>query len=124
GNVVATADEDLADDRLARLRRASQGGIVGGNVAPAEKLLALVADGLVEQPVDRLAPVLARRQEHHPHPVAAGARQLQSELRAFGGEELVRGLKEDARAIASLLLGCGRATVPPVAAGRARLFDG
>src|SRR5207302_10182001 len=123
GNVVAAADEDLPDDRLARLRRASQGGIVGGNVTPAEKLLALVADGLVEQPVDRLAPVLARRQEHHPHPVAAGVRQRQSELRAFGGEEGVRRLQEDAGTVAGFLLGSRRAPVLQVAEDPERLDD-
>src|SRR2546428_13103673 len=31
GDVRPATDEDLADDRLARLRRTSQGGVVGGN---------------------------------------------------------------------------------------------
>jgi len=110
-DVLSPADEDLADDRLARLGGGSERGVAGGHFAPAEQLLPLRAHGLLEEAVDSRLPGLAGREEDHAHPIAAGGRQLDPELVAFLGEEGVRRLQEDAGAVAGVLLGAGSAAV-------------
>ncbi len=111
GDSLAAADEDLADHRLARLGGGAEGGVVGGNVAPADQLLAFGAHRLLEEPVDRVPAVLARGQEDHARAVAAALRQREAELLAFAPEERVRRLEEDPGAVPRVLLRSGGAAV-------------
>jgi len=78
---------------------------------PTEQVLSFPAHRLLEEAADRLATDLARGQEDHAHAVAAARRQLEPDLRAFAGEEGVRSLQQDARAVAGVLLRAGRAAV-------------
>ena len=110
-DVLASTDEDLPDDRLARLRRRAQGGVVGRYIAPTEQLLPFPADGLLEQAIDRFPAGLVRGQEDHADAVAAASGQGEPELLALGGQEGVGRLQQDPRPVARVLLCPGRAAV-------------
>ena len=108
---LAAPHEDLADDRLGGLGRGAQGAVVGGDVAPAEDELPLLAHRLLEEPLAGGPPLGGGRQEDHAHAVVAGAGQREAELAAAFPQEGVRHLDEDAGAVAGVLLGAHRAAV-------------
>ena len=78
---------------------------VHGHLAPADEALALGGDALVEEFLRAQALVLLARQEDDAGPVAAGLGELGAEVRGDGlAEEAVREPREDARAVAGVLL--------------------
>ena len=118
GDGIVRRDEQLGDPRRHRARRRPAGALGDRHVAPAEHVLALVLDGLLEQP-HRLRGV-ARREEAHRDPVAAGGRQLEVDL---GAQERVRDLQQDAGAVARVRVGALRAAVLHVLEREQRAAD-
>ncbi len=117
------ADEDLPDDRLALLRGRADHGVVGRHVAPAEELLAFVADDLLEELLAALAVLRVLRQEDHADAVVAERRQVQAESRGFLLEEAVRHLHEDAGAVAGVGLAAAGAAVLQIVQDLQGLLD-
>ena len=103
----AGAHEELADHRLAGLGHVTQRRGVVRDVAPAQEDLPLGPDDLFQLllaggPAGRVG-----GQEDHPRGVAAGARQLDAELRGLLAQEGVGALEEDSCTVAGVLLGSG-----------------
>ena len=100
GHGLVGRHEQLGDPRRHRARRRAARALGHRHVAPAQHVLALVLDRLLEQPhgLSRVA----RRQEAHGHAVAAGGRQLEAKL---GAQERVRDLQQDAGAVTRVGVG-------------------
>jgi hypothetical protein len=94
---------------------------VRGHVAPAQDVLALLRDDVLEQELARAALPRIRREEEHADRVAAGTRQLDAELLDLAAEELVRELDDDARAVAAARVAPDRAAVRQVVQQRQAL---
>ncbi len=109
---AAARHEQLAHDGLARARDTTDVGAVDGHVAPADRHLPLLVRDPHEQLLaDQLLGRIAR-QEAHRDRVVAGRRQLGVDLLARPApQERVRQLQQQARAVARLGIGAGRATV-------------
>ena len=86
----AAADKGLALEGLARFGGVAQCRVVGRHVAPAQKLLPLFGDDLLESLLAGFAVAGAGRQEKHCHAVGTRFRQLEI---ADAGEEFVRDLQ-------------------------------
>src|SRR5579884_3146444 len=102
GAAALSADEHLADDRLGGAGGGAEVGVVRRHRAPAEDLLPLLADDLLEQALAVAALLRRRRQEHRAHAVVARRRQADLQRLARLLEEAVRRLQEDAGAVAGV----------------------
>ena len=105
------ADEQLAEGRHGVAGQGTQRRLVGGNVAPAEQVQSLGLDDLLHGRA-RGGGVLGRlRQEGDSGGIAAGLGQIEPLVVADRAQELVRHLKQDARAVAGVRLGALGAAV-------------
>ena len=119
----AAPDEDLVDGGLGQERGFAQHLVVGGDLAPAEEVLALTPDELAEEVHGEGAGVLIAVAEEHAHAVGAARGQVDAKLGALVVEELVGGLDEDAGAVAGVDLGAAGAAVVEVGERLDRLLD-
>ena len=110
----AGRDEHLTDHRLDRLDAEAEDGVVGRHLAPAEQDLSLGRDHGRERVGARLPSLAVARQEHHADGILAGRRQREAQPLAFGAEERVRQLDQNAGAVAGQRIGADRATVTQI----------
>src|SRR5205823_5937549 len=96
------------DDRLDRRRARARDVVVDRYVAPAEEGLPVLLDRLLDQLLDPSADAGLLREEHHAGRVPAGRRQLEV---GYLLEQFVRGLEQDAGAVAGVELGARCPTV-------------
>jgi len=123
-DVGTAADEDLPDHGLLGLhRRRHLHRVVDRHVAPAEQHLVLGTHRSLELLLAGQAGRVLLRQEHDAHAVFAGGRQRDALLRHLLAEELVRDLREDARAVAHQRVGTDGAPVVEVAQDLETLLD-
>ncbi len=114
-HVVATADEDLADDRLASRTVGDMGmSRFHRHIAPAQQHLAFGLDGALQLLLAGLAGGVLLGQEDHAHAVFARRRQLHALLGHLFAVELIGNLDQDACAIAHQRVGAHSATVVDV----------
>jgi hypothetical protein len=106
--LVGRGHDELLDVGRVEVGRDADVVLVDRHVAPADDPLALVADGLLEQLLELLAAFLLTRQEAHADAVGARRRELRVDDAA---DELVGQLEQDSRAVASIGIGTGSATV-------------
>ena len=111
---TVAADEHLPHHRLGGAGLVAQAAVVGRDVAPAQHRKLLLpnrrSDGLFA-----LAPLeWVGRQKEHGHPILPPRRQGEAQAIALCLEELVRHLHQDARPVARLFVGPGRAAVHEV----------
>ena len=102
------ADDQLAHARDERRRRRAGLTQVDRDVAPAEQLLPLRGDRVLDELLDPSPPLGVVREEARADPVGAGPRQPLADL---GAEERIRDLEEDAGAVARVGVGSLRAAV-------------
>src|SRR6185437_4714932 len=121
--LLALADEHLHVLRLGRLHRLAEGGIVGGHVAPAEEGEPLARDHLRVDVADDLPPARLGGQEQLADGVFTGRGQGEACFLRLLGEELVRDLHQDARAVAHARVGADGATVLEVAQDAQTVLD-
>ena len=107
----APPDEELTDHRLRAPGRRAEHRVVEGKVAPAQKLLTLLADRLLEEPLASLAALGGRGQEHSPHAVVPRQRELDPETIRLPRHELVRDLNQNPGAVPRVDLGARGAAV-------------
>jgi hypothetical protein len=100
--------------RLGRLHVVAEVARIHRHVAPAEDLQALVGDGLGDDLLHQPEPFRVARHEQVADAVFALLRQPDAELGAFGREEAVRDLDQDAAAVAGLRIRPDRAAVVEV----------
>ena len=114
------ADEHLAHDRLARLGRGAQRGIVRRHRPPAENALAFVGDDFLER-VDSHAARWpgSRGRNTMPTPYSPGPGKVMLSFLADQLQKLVRHLDQNARAVAGVGLATARAAMVEVDAGSA-----
>ncbi len=98
GVVVAALDENLADHRLDGLDTFAQARSIDRHVAPAQKDLALVGDGLGQHLLAGFPGLAAARQEHHADAIIPRLRQVETGARL--PEEGVGDLHQDPGAVA------------------------
>jgi len=110
----SATDEHLGDVRLDRERAGADEVIVGGDVPPAEEVLALFVDDRVQERANAVPLLRVPRQEHEPAAVLLGRRQGNPQAIAFAPQELVRHLEQDPGAIAGIRLAAARAPVEEV----------
>ncbi len=123
GQVGAAADERLAHDRLAGGGRRPQVAVVGRHVAPAEERLPFGAHKGGEVSFAGGPPGGVARQKEHGHAVVARRRQGEAQPGRLGGEEGVRQLGQNARAVAGVRLRAARAAMAQVLQHRQRVGD-
>ena len=123
GGRFTPRDEELPDDGLAGARGRPERRVVGRDVAPAEDGLPLLADDLFEAPLARLPARRFLREEDHPDAVRARRGELESEAPTLRGQEAVRDLRQEAGAVARVLLAAGRAPVLEIQEDLQRLPD-
>ena len=107
----ALADEQLADHRLTLPGDVTDDRRVHGNVAPAEEPLPLLFNGAHDDRLARLALCAVLRQKHDAGRVAAGLRKVDSLLRHFAAQEIVRHLEQHPGAVAGFGVAARRAAV-------------
>ena len=90
----------MLHDRLDRLHAFAKAGIVDGHVAPAQHGQAFGRNGLFDDLARLSASRGLARHEELADCVMARPRQVEAELGAFGGEEPVRDLGQDAATVA------------------------
>ena len=112
GEAGSAADEDLRHHRLVGLRPPAERAVLGGDLAPAEDALPLLADDLLqgllaEPPVGGVGP----RQVDHADAVGPRLGQLHPLAIEGFAEEAVGDLQQHAGAVAGIGLGPARAPV-------------
>ena len=111
-HVVATADEDLAQDGLLLAHGGRHGHVhIHRYIAPAQQHLAFGLDGALHLLLASQAGCVLLGQEDHAHTVLARRRQGHALLGHFFAVQSVRNLDQDARAIAHQRVGTHGATV-------------
>ena len=100
GDVGAFADENLFDDRLVAAGGLAENFAPDRHGAPAEELLAFLADDEFEDLHGDLSHRGFRREKRTTRAVFAFRRELDAFFRHFPAQELVRHLGENARAVA------------------------
>jgi hypothetical protein len=123
GAVVAAADERLADHRHRGEHCLAEPVLGGRHVAPADQVLALLGDELLELAADELARLVVLRQEAHGDRVVARRRQRQPGAFRPLAVERVGDLQQDAGAVAEQRVGADRAAVVEVGKDLERLRD-
>ena len=127
GHVVAelrvAANEDLPHARLAGLGRLANHGIIRRHRAPAEQRLPFLDDDLPEDFFALSALLRVRRQIDHSHPILSEARQREARFPGRELHELVRHLKQNARAVAGVDLAATGAAMVEVAENLQALLD-
>ena len=122
-HALGAADEDLPVHRLHGLHHLRQAGVVHRHRAPAQELQALLADDAHPHALAMGAQALVLRHERVADGVVAGLGQLDLELGALLGQEVVRDLDQDAGAVARDRVGAHRAPVLDVAQDGDRVLD-
>jgi hypothetical protein len=110
-HVLRPADEHLPVHRLHRLHHLGQAGVVDRHRAPAQELQALLADDAHPHALAVRAQALVARHEEVADRVMPGLRQLDFELAALLGEELVRDLDQHAGTVARHRVGADGAAM-------------
>ena len=111
-HVVATADEDLAQDGLLLAHGGGHGHVhIHRYIAPAQQNLAFGLDGALHLLLASQAGCVLLGQEDHAHTVLARRRQGHALLGHFFAVQRIRNLDQDARAIAHQRVGTHGATV-------------
>src|SRR6185503_4681922 len=116
-------DIDLPDGRQHGTGDAADLPGVDRHVAPADHLLALLADDLLEDLLAGPAGGRVGRQEDHADPVAAAAGHVEAEPEALALEKAVRDLAKDAGAIAGFGVTPGGRPVAEAVQNLERLLD-
>ena len=119
----AAPDEHLHVERLGRLHRLAERGIVVRHVAPAEQRQAFLRHLLGVDVQNDLPPFRIVRHEHVADRVVAGLGQMDAEFFGLADEELVRHLHQDAGAVARARVGADRAAMFEIAEDRDRVLD-
>src|SRR6185369_13063102 len=120
--VLAGAHEDLADGGHHALRDLAGRLLVHGHAPPAEDLLALLTDHLLDDALALVPLVHLVRQEDHADAVLAGGGEIDAERLRLAAEERVRDLDEDAGAVAGVRIAAARAPVRQVLEDREPLL--
>ena len=110
-DVGVLLDEDLLHRRLGVQGGLAQAFAAGGDDSPAQHVLAEFLEGALEDLLDLGVRALVQRKEAHAHGVLAGFGQVDPDLGAFLQEESMGQLRQDAGAVAGLLLGSARTAV-------------
>ena len=121
GHVLPGLDDQLADDRRRQPGDLTDEAVVDGDVAPPDGALALGGDRLLDQLLERGAPLGVARQVADADAVAAERRQLDARHRA--AHERVGDLQQDARPVAGVGVGSLGAAVLHVCQRLERLVD-
>jgi hypothetical protein len=116
-------DEHLHVERLGRLHRFPERGIVVRHLAPAEQDEALLRHLLGIDVEDQLPPFRIVRHEHEAGRVVAGLGQCDAELAGLAPEEGMRGLHQDAGAVAGARVGADRTAMLEIAQDVDRVLD-
>jgi hypothetical protein len=120
---LALADEDLAVQGLGRLHALAEVARIHRYVAPAQEVQALIRDGLADDLLDELEALRVARHEQVADAIFALLGQPDAELGAFGREEAVRDLDQDAAAVAHLRVCAHGAPVVEVEENLQALLD-
>src|SRR5262249_59168655 len=99
GDAGSPCDEDLLEGGLDGLRARPDGRVVRGYRAPAEDRLAFLGDDGLERGAAARGLGRIPRQEDEAGSVMPRGREGNAERRALAGEEAVRHLDQDARAV-------------------------
>ena len=116
-------EEDLPNQRLARLGRIAQGGVVGRHLAPADDLDRFFGDDALEKVLGGAALGSLRRGEEHGDAVVPRGRQVDAGGGADLAEEGVGHLNQDPGAVARVVLAADCAAVIEVCQDRYGLLD-
>ena len=111
GRVVGAAQEGLQDGRHAGAGRLAQVVRVDGHLAPKEQRHAGLGAALLKHATGILYALVILREEQHGHAIVALCRQNLAALLSLFAEKVMRNLKQDAGAVASVLLESGAAAV-------------
>ncbi|MET3246990.1 hypothetical protein ABIE53_003735 [Burkholderia sp. OAS925] len=123
-DVLAAADEDLADQRLARLHSGrDRHGVIDRHVAPAEHDLTFGLDRALQFLLAGETRCVFLRQEHHADAVFAERRQGHALPCHFLAIETVRNLDQNARAVAHERIGADSAAVVEILQNLQALLD-
>ncbi len=123
-DVLAAADKNLADQRLAGLDGGGNGHrVVDRHVAPAEYDLAFQLYGALQFLFARETRRMFLRQEHHADAVFAFRRQRHALLCHFLAIEAVRQLDQDARAVTHQRIGADGAPMVEILKNLQTLLD-
>ncbi|EXI75851.1 MAG: hypothetical protein AW07_00779 [Candidatus Accumulibacter sp. SK-11] len=123
-HIRPTADEDLADHRLARTHcRRHRHRSIDRHIAPAEHHLMLRANGALDFLLACQARRRLLRQEHHTHAIVAGRWQLDALARHLGTKEIIGKLDQDPGAVTHQGIGADRAAVIEVLQDQQPLLD-
>ncbi len=95
-------DEHLSVVRLGRLYGIAEAGGIDGHIAPAQKNLSFVGNGLLDDGTHDLAAFLVARKEHGADAILTIVGQGETEAAGFSGQEFMRNLHEHAAAVAGL----------------------
>ena len=102
--VVRTAQESLQDSRHAGAGRLAQVVRVDGHLAPKEQRHAGLGAALLKHATGILYALVVLREEQHGHAIVALCRQNLAALLSLFAEKVMRDLKQDAGAVAGILL--------------------
>ncbi len=108
---------------LGRLHRFTERRIVSGHLTPAQESHALALDHLRVDVADHLPPVLIARHEQRADRIFPGLRQAKAQAVRLLGKELVRGLHQNARAVARARVGANRSAMLKIAEDGERILD-
>ncbi len=123
GDIRAPRDENLPMERLGWQHAFAEIGIVDRHVAPAQNLLALGADRVLDDLHRARTRLVLAREEILAHCIMAGLRQREAELRAFLREEAMRDLQQHAATVTGLRVRAHRATMVEVREDRQAMPD-
>jgi hypothetical protein len=116
-------DEHLHVERLGRLHRLAERGIVVRHLAPAEQRQAFLRHLLGIDVLNDLPPLRIVRHEHRADRVVAGLGQRDCRVCRLADEELVRRLHQNAGAVAGARVGADCAAMLEIAEDRDRVLD-
>ena len=105
------ANEYLPDKRLALARRGTDERVIGGNGAPAEKLLVFIANDFFNNVLAAQAVLRILGKKNQTGTILAERGQMEAELGRFLLNKSVGHLKEDARAVTGIGLATTSAAV-------------
>ncbi len=109
--VVGTAEEYLLNIGLGGPRLASDRVAIAGRIPPAQYAQAFFAGHPLDDAFALQSLVFTHRQKDHAHRVGAGLGQGESQGLALSGKKFMGNLDQDARAIPSLRVATGGASV-------------
>ena len=109
--VVGAAQKGLQDGRHAGAGRLTQVVRVDGHLAPKEQRHAGLGAALLKHATGILYALVVLREEQHGHTIVALCRQNLAALLSLFAEKVMRDLKQDAGAVAGVLLESGAAAV-------------